>query len=147
MYYPVFLDLRAKRVLVVGAGPVALRKVRGLLECEAKVTVVSPEALKDFETVPVKLHKRKFRQSDIQDQALIFAATNDRVVNKKIAAAASRRGIPVNVADSPEECSFQVPSRIRRGNLQVAVSTSGRSPKLAVHLRKQIEAILDGGDS
>jgi len=142
MYYPVFLDLRGKPVLVVGAGKVALRKVRGLLEAGAEVTVVSPGRLPEFESLPVVLRRRRFRPSDIGEQALVFAATDVREVNQAVAQAACAARIPVNVADAPEECGFLVPSRIRKGNLQVAVSTGGESPKLAVKLRKRIEEVL-----
>ncbi|MBL8177113.1 MAG: bifunctional precorrin-2 dehydrogenase/sirohydrochlorin ferrochelatase [Bryobacterales bacterium] len=142
MYYPVFLDLHGKTVLVVGAGKVALRKARGLVEAGAAVTVVSPAHLPEFEELPVELQTRRFRRGDIGGQALVFAATNDRAVNRQVAQAAGEARIPVNVADAPEECAFLVPSRIRKGNLQVAVSTGGESPKLAVALRKKIEEAL-----
>lgn len=142
MYYPVFLDLRGKPVLVVGAGKVALRKVRGLVEAGAEVTVVSPVHLPEFESLPVTLRRRRFRRADVQDQALVFAATDVREVNHAVAQAAGSARIPVNVADAPAECAFLVPSRIRKGNLQVAVSTGGENPKLAVELRKRIEAVL-----
>jgi len=142
MYYPVFFDLRGKHVLVVGAGKVALRKVRGLLEAGAAVTVVSPGHLPEFESLPVVLRRRRFRRSDIGEQALVFAATDVREVNHAVALAAEAARIPVNVADAQKECAFLVPSRIRKGNLQVAVSTGGESPKLAVELRKRIEEVL-----
>lgn len=143
MYYPVFLDLRSQAVLVVGAGKVALRKVKGLVEAGARVTVVSPEVLADFEKlVGVKIVRRRFRAGDVAGRTLVFSATDDRQVNQAVARVAKRHGIPVNVADAPDECSFLVPARIQHGDLQVAISTSGRSPKLAVRLRKQIEALL-----
>lgn len=142
MYYPVFLDLRGKPVLVVGAGKVAVRKVRGLLDAGAKVTVVSPAQLPEFGKLPVTLRPRRFRRSDIRGQTLVFAATDDRRVNHSVSEAANAAGIPVNVADAPEECAFLVPSRIHRGNLQVAVSTSGQSPTLAIAIRKKIETVL-----
>jgi siroheme synthase-like protein len=85
---------------------VALRKVKGLLEAGARVTVVAPEALPEFERLGVRLRKRRFRRSDLNGMALAFAATNDRKVNRVVALEAKRRGIPVNVADCPEECDF-----------------------------------------
>lgn len=142
MYYPVFLDLRGKSVLVVGAGKVALRKVRGLLEAGAVITIVSPEMLPEFETLAVSQKRRRFRPADVRNHSLVYAATSDRAVNHSVAQAAAAAGIPVNVADAPAECTFLVPARIRRGHLQIAVSTSGRSPRLAVDIRKRIEAIL-----
>ncbi len=143
MFYPVFLDLRGRSVLVAGAGPVALRKVTGLLECGARVTVVSPEAIPEFEKLPIARKPRKFRAGDVTGQALVFAATNDRKTNQRVARAAARHGIPVNVADSLEECSFLVPSRVQRGDLQIAVSTSGRNPRIAASLRRKMEHLLD----
>jgi siroheme synthase-like protein len=143
IYYPVFLDLRDREVLVVGAGTVALRKVRGLLEAGAQVTVVSPQMAAEFEALPVKLVRRKFRRPDVKTQALVFAATNQRDVNRLVGEVASAKRIPVNVADAPAECGFLVPSRIRRGDLQIAVSTSGKNPRLAVSMRKRIEGLID----
>jgi siroheme synthase-like protein len=142
IYYPVFLDLRGREVLVVGAGQVALRKVRGLVESEAKVTVVSPQMLAEFEALPVRLLRRKFRRPDVKTQALVFAATDQRDVNRLVGEIASSKGIPVNIADAPSECGFLVPSRIRQGNVQIAISTSGRDPRLAVALRKRIESAI-----
>ena len=142
IWYPIFLDLRGRSVLVAGAGGVALRKAKALLEAGAEVTVVAPDGQPEFDRLPVVRLRRPFQRGDVRDQALVFAATNDRAVNQAVAAEASRRGIPVNVADSPNECSFLVPARIQEGDLQVAVSTSGKSPKLAVELKKTIQKLL-----
>lgn len=141
-YYPIFLDLRDRPVVVAGAGKVALRKTRGLLEAGAKVTVVAPEALAEFDTLPIRLLRRRFRASDLDGAALAFAATSDRAVNHRIALAARRRGILANIADSPEECDFLVPARVARGGVQIAVSTGGASPRLAAELRRKLEQIL-----
>lgn len=146
MYYPVFLDLKGLEVLVVGAGKVALRKVRGLVEAGAQVTVVSPRAEPEFASLDVEWKARCFDWEDVQNQVLVYAATDNRAVNRAVAEAAKAKGIWVNVADAPEECSFLVPSRIRRGDLQVAVSTSGRDPRVAVGLRRQIESLLNDAD-
>jgi siroheme synthase-like protein len=144
MYYPVFLDLQGKEVLVVGAGKVALRKVRGLLEAGARVKVVSPEAETEFRQLEgVEWQARRFERSDVRGKALVFAATNDREVNRAVGEEAAALGIWANVADAPEEGGFIVPSRVRRGDLQVAVSTSGRSPRIAASLRERIAALLD----
>src|SRR5690242_19638048 len=131
MHYPIFLDLRDRPVLVVGAGPIALRKTRGLLEAGARVTVVAPDVLPDFDDLAVRVHRRLFRASDLAGAVLVFAATDDRAVNHRIGVAAKGRGIFANVADSAEECSFVVPARITREGVQIAISTSGRSPRLS----------------
>lgn len=143
IYYPVFLDLRGRPVLVVGAGKVALRKVRGLLEAGARVSVVAPRWEPEFERLPVALARRAFEPADLDGAFLVFTATDDRGVNRSVAALAKVRGIPVNVADARAECDFLVPSRLRRGHLQVAVSTGGEDPRHAAAVRRRIEALLD----
>jgi siroheme synthase-like protein len=141
-YYPIFLNLAGKPVLVVGAGKVALRKTLGLLDAGAAVTVVAPRCLPGFAPLDVTVRRRRFRPADLRGAVLAFAATDDRRVNHAVMLAARRRGIPVNVADSRDECSFIVPSRITRGNLQIAISTGGESPRLAAALRRKIEEYL-----
>ena len=142
VYYPLFLDLRGKPVLVIGAGKVALRKTRGLVEAGASVTVVAPRWEAGFEGLPVRLVGRAFEPADLEGVALAFAATDDREVNRLAGALAAERGIPANVADAPEECGFLVPARARRGAVQIAISTGGTDPRLAVRLRKAVEALL-----
>jgi siroheme synthase-like protein len=141
-YYPIFLDLAGKPVLVVGAGKVALRKTKGLLEAGATVTVVAPRAEPEFATLNVTLRRRKFRPADLRGAVLAFAATDDRRVNHAVMLAARRLVLPVNVADSRDECSFLVPARITRGSVQIAVSTGGKSPRIAAALRRKIEENL-----
>jgi precorrin-2 dehydrogenase / sirohydrochlorin ferrochelatase len=141
-YYPIFLDLKDKPVLVVGAGKVALRKARGLVEAGARVTVVAPESEPEFDELPVKMVARRFRASDFAGMMLIFAATDDRLTNHRIAIAAKGRGVFANIADSAEECDFVVPARLHRGNVQVAVSTGGDNPRLSAELRRKLEEVL-----
>jgi precorrin-2 dehydrogenase / sirohydrochlorin ferrochelatase len=141
-YYPIFLELAGKPVLVVGAGRVALRKVKGLLEAGARVTVVAPRALAEFAELAIARRRRAFRPADLDGASLVFAATNKRSVNRAVARRAKTLGIPVNVADARAECDFIVPARIARGNLQIAVSTGGRSPRIAAALRRKIEENL-----
>ena len=141
-YYPILLDLRDRPVLVVGAGRVALRKTKGLLEAGARVTVVAPRCRPEFESLPVLLRRRRFRASDLRGAFLIFTATDDRRTNHRVALEARRRGIPVNVADSPAECDFLVPARLRFAQVQVALSTGGRNPRLAAQLRRRLEQTL-----
>jgi siroheme synthase-like protein len=141
-HYPIFLDLKDRPVLVVGAGKVALRKAKGLLEAGARVTIVAPEWEPEFETLPVRIVRRRFRASDLSGVVLIFAATDDRLANHRIGIAAKGKGVFANIADSAEECDFLVPARVERGNLQFAVSTGGESPRLSAELRKKLEDIL-----
>jgi len=129
-------------VLVVGAGKVALRKTRGLLEAGARVTVIAPDWESDFETLPVRLVPRRFRASDLGNAVLVFAATNDRLTNHRIGIAAKGKGVFANIADSAEECHFIVPARVQRGSVQVAISTGGENPRLSAELRKKLEEVL-----
>ena len=141
-HYPIFLDLKDRPVLVVGAGKVALRKARGLVEAGARVTVVAPECEPEFEELPVRMVARRFRASDLAGAMLVFAATDDRMTNHRIAIAAKGKGVFANIADSAAECDFVVPARVLRGSVQVAISTGGESPRLSVELRKKLEDIL-----
>ena len=141
-HYPIFLDLRGRPVLVVGAGPVGLRKARGLVEAGASVTVVAPVWLAEFDALPIRRIERRFRAADLDGAALVFAATGDRAVNRRIGAAARRRGIFANIADAAGECDFIVPARLERDGIQIAVSTGGRSPRLAAELRQKLESVL-----
>jgi len=141
-HYPVFLDLQGRRVLVVGAGKVALRKTKGLLEAGAHVTVVAPQSLPDFDTLPLHLVRRTFRPSDLDGVLLVFAATNDRRVNRRIRLAAQRRGILANIADSASECDFIVPARLQRDDVHIAISTGGKSPRVSAELRRKLDEIL-----
>jgi siroheme synthase-like protein len=127
---------------VVGAGRVALRKTRGLVEAGARITVVAPEAEPEFDELPVAMVRRRFRANDLAEVALVFAATNDRLTNHRIAIAAKGKGIFANIADSAEECDFVVPARIQRDQLQIAVSTGGKDPRLSAELRRKLETLL-----
>jgi len=141
-HYPIFLDLKDRRVLLVGAGKIALRKARALVEAGARLTVVAPEWDPEFESLPVQIVPRRFRASDLGDALLVFAATNDRLTNHRIGIAAKGKGIFANIADSAEECDFLVPARVRRDHVQIAVSTGGENPRLSAELRRKLEEIL-----
>jgi precorrin-2 dehydrogenase/sirohydrochlorin ferrochelatase len=141
-HYPIFLNLKDRPVLVVGAGKIALRKTQGLLEAGARVTVVAPEAAEEFESLPVELVRRRFRATDLEDVMLVFAATDDRQTNHRIAIAAKGKGILANIADSADECDFLVPARVHRENVQIAVSTGGKAPRLSAELRRKLDELL-----
>lgn len=141
-FYPIFLDLKDRPVLVVGAGKVALRKTRGLVEAGARVTVVAPEWEPEFEELPVRRVARRFRASDLTGAMLVFAATDDRLTNHRVGVAAKGRGVFANIADSAPECDFVVPARVQRGGVQIAVSTGGENPRLSAELRRKLEEVL-----
>ena len=133
--YPAFLDLSGLPVLVVGGGTVAGRKAVVLLESRARVTVVSPQFSRDFfvalDGARCRRIQRPFRPSDLKGVRLVFAATDDLPLNRRIARLARRQGTFVNVAAPPESGDLQVPAAVRQGNFCIAVSTGGASAALA----------------
>ena len=140
--YPIFLDLSGRRCVVVGGGEVANRKARKLLQARARVAVISPEIGAELESVAAEVHRRPYREGDLEGAYLAFAATDSREVNAAVAREANERGVPVNVADRPSEGDFALPSTLRRGRLQVAVSTGGASPTLARRIRDELEEVF-----
>jgi precorrin-2 dehydrogenase/sirohydrochlorin ferrochelatase len=147
-HYPINLDLRNRRCLVVGGGSVAERKVETLLEFGAEVTVVAPELTPSLSQLASSNSIRHIPASytsdlsDLSDYALVFAATDDREVNKRVSADCQSRGILVNVVDDPELCTFFVLAIVQREDLIISISTSGRSPAMARWLRERLEASL-----
>ena len=141
--YPVYLDLQDRDVLVVGGGRVAARKVAVLLNSGADITVLAPSVSNELEELSAKnqisLHTRPYRTEDMSDKWLVIAATDDPDVNHQVSLDAAEAGVFCNVVDDPELCSFQVPAVVRRGLLQIAISTGGASPGLAKRLRRQLE--------
>ena len=144
MYYPAFLDLRDRRCLVVGGGAVAERKVEALRDAGARVVVVSPTLTGALDALvaagSIEHRARRFRRHDTRGCALVVAATGVRTVDDAVAAAARRVRALVNVVDRPAACDFILPSVLRRGDLQIAVSTGGTSPALAREIRRRLEA-------
>ena len=142
-YYPIQLDIQNRNCLVVGGGQVGTRKVNTLLNCGAKVTVVSPEISERLhylaETTPLTLKSRPYRSADLEGVFLVIGATDDETLNQQISSDAERRNILCNIADRPEKCNFILPSIVRRDDLVITVSTSGKSPALAKKLRKTLE--------
>mgnify|MGYP005737699813 CR=1 FL=1 len=144
-HFPIFVTLTAQPCLVVGAGPVALRKIRLLRKANASITVVAPEVCDELANEfgnEITHVKRKFRPEDISGYRLIIAATNDPDVNKQVSELAQAVNVPVNVVDQPELCSFITPSIIDRSPVLVAVSTGGQAPVLARTLRTRLEAFI-----
>lgn len=146
VYYPAFLDITAKRCLVVGGGKVAERKVAMLLQFNAHVTVVGPvitrTLLKLDNESKIEYFQRTYRAKDLDNTALVFACTDNSAINNKIKTEAARKKIPVNVVDNPDLCDFIVPSIIRKGDLTIAISTSGELPLLSKKLRQKIEELV-----
>lgn len=142
-YYPIFLNLKGRRCLVVGGGPVAERKVEGLLQAGAAVTVVSPRLTERLHRVAEEKKlshvAREYQTGNLAGCELVFAATDDPAVNRAIYDEAREQGVWANTADDPAHCDFILPSVLRRGELQVAVATGGASPALARAIREELE--------
>jgi precorrin-2 dehydrogenase/sirohydrochlorin ferrochelatase len=145
-YFPAFLDLRGRRCLVVGGGEIGERKARALLECGARVTVVSlsftPWLAALAESGQVECRARTLRRSDLRRCVLVVAATGHPRVDEATAGLARRCRVLVNVVDRRDHCDFIMPSVLRRGELQIAVSTGGRSPALAREIRLRLEHLF-----
>lgn len=141
--YPVNINLKGKKCLVIGGGEVALRKVKTLLSCCAKVKVVSPVLIKKFEGFKknknFKYVKRKFKKNDLNGVSIIISATDDTILNQRIANYAKEKNILINVVDNPKLCDFIVPSVIKRGHLIISISTSGNFPLISKLIRKELE--------
>ena len=146
-YYPVYLNLRGRRCVIVGGGTVAEGKIGRLLESGAEICVVSPDATPGIRLFvadgAVRWEQRKYRPGDLEGAFIAIAATNDREVNRRIFEEANELGVMLNAVDDPPNCSFIAPSVVRRGPVTVAISTGGVSPALARKLR---ESLQDSGD-
>ena len=139
--YPVNLILEGRRCLVVGGGAVAARKAEGLLACGAVVHVVAPEIDDEIRGWPeVTVDERPYQQGDVTGRRLVIAATNSSAVNRSVFLDCEAEGIWVCGTDDPENCSFTLPSVVRRGSLVFTVATGGRSPAVARWLRERLEA-------
>lgn len=142
-YYPIYLELRGRRCLVIGGGPIAERKVQGLLAAEATVTVVSPRLtplLADWSQRGTIQHvARAYRGGDMIGYHLVFIATDDGMTNAAIACEGRERAIWVNVADDPAYCDFILPAVVQRGALSVAIASGGTSPALTRAIREELQ--------
>ena len=141
--FPMFLKLEGRQVLVVGAGNVGEPKIAGLLETGAQIRVValqaSPAAREWAREGKIELAVRAFSSDDLAGAFLTIVATNSRTLNERVYHEAQRRGVLCNVVDVPDLCDFFYPAVVRRGDLQIAVSTAGQSPSLAQKIRQQLE--------
>ena len=142
-YYPIYLDIENRHCLVVGGGAVGTRKVRTLLEYGARVTVVSPKLTATLQELAdqgdIEWRGRAYETEDLKGIFLVFGATDDDELNQKIHADAEASNLLCNIADRPSVCNFILPSIVRRGDLSIAISTSGKSPAFAKRVRKELE--------
>ena len=141
--FPMFMKLEGKQCVVIGAGKVGEPKINGLLETGARIRVValdaSPAVREWARSERIELDLRAFTSDDLQGAFLVVVATASRSLNERIYREAQRLGILCNVVDVPDLCDFFYPSIVRRGDLQIAVSTAGQSPSLAQKIRQQLE--------
>ena len=145
-YYPIFLKVSGKRCVVVGGGEVALRKVKMLLDCGARVEVISPDFCPELsllaEKKEIAVQRRHYHAGDLRGAFIVMAATDDHDVNLKIVEEVRESGVLVNVVDDPRNSDFIVPAYLRRGDVTIAVSTAGLSPALARKIRVRLEKEL-----
>ena len=146
VFYPLFLDLLERHVVVVGGGVVAERKVEALIEAGADVLVVAPDLTDRLQALAIaksiRIRLRKFQESDLDGAMLVISATDDRATQEHVAAASRARSILINTVDRPSLCDFIVPAVVRQGDVVLAISTSGKSPALAAALRAKFETIV-----
>jgi len=144
--FPVFFKLQGRPCLVVGAGTIAAPKITSLLRAGGQVTVVAPKARAEVASQAragqLAWREREFAPSDLDGMFLVVAATDLQAVNHQVAEFARLRGVLCNSVDDPPDCDFFYPSVVRRGDLQIAISTAGKSPALAQRLREEIDAML-----
>jgi precorrin-2 dehydrogenase/sirohydrochlorin ferrochelatase len=142
-FFPILVSLAGRKCLVIGAGRIAAAKVEGLLACGASVTVVSPRAVPAIRQRAIAgtllWRGRPFRTRDLDGAFLAVTATNSKKTNAAVFRACVERGVLCNSVDAPEQCDFIYPAVVRRGSLQIAISTGGRSPALAARLRRELE--------
>lgn len=140
--FPVIFDLGSRPCLLVGAGRIALRKAEQLLKAGAELTVVAPQVLPEFESLPVRIVRREFEATDLEGVWLVVTATGNKEVDQFIFDQSELRRIWCNSADDPTRCSFILPAVHRRGPITVAISTGGASPALASWLRAEIATLV-----
>lgn len=143
-YFPFYIDIKNKPCLVVGGSRVALGKVKKLLPFEPKITVVAPYICDEIKAYPqVSISERSFEDSDLDGAFMAVSATGDSVLDERIYNICGEKGILLNTVDDIEKCGFIFPAIAKADGITVAVSTEGKSPLLAAHLRKSIETLLD----
>jgi precorrin-2 dehydrogenase/sirohydrochlorin ferrochelatase len=150
--FPIFLKIAARNCMVIGAGNLAESKIESLRSAHAKVTVIAPVArpfIIDLAAAgEIEWQQREYVDGDLVGQFLVVAATDNAAVNRAVYQEATKRNVICNAVDDPPFCDFYFPSVVRRGDLQIAISTAGASPALAQRLRKEIneQLPLDTGD-
>jgi precorrin-2 dehydrogenase / sirohydrochlorin ferrochelatase len=145
-YYPIYLDIENRDVVIIGGGNVCARKAETMMKYGARVTVVSPEFTDELEQWAregcLALKRKRYDHSDLEGANIVIASTDDQSVNEQIAADCRARRIPVNVVDVTPLCEFIVPAIIEKGSIQIAVSTGGSSPAIARTLKEDLHRMI-----
>ena len=142
-YFPFYIDIEKKDILVVGGGAVALRKVEKLLPFNPVITVVSPEICNEIVKLGVKTVKRVFADSDLDGMFCVISATNNSQVNEHIYRLCSEKNIPVNTVDDKEKCTFIFPALVKENGITAGITTSGKSPVYAKYIKEQLIQLLE----
>jgi len=145
-YYPIYIDIEDRDVVIVGGGNVCARKAETMMKYGARVTIVSPEFTSEIEQWArdgaLLLKRKRYDESDLEGATIVIASTDDSSVNEQVAADCRKRRIPVNVVDVTPLCEFIVPAIIESGSIQIAVSTGGKSPALARTLKEDLQRLV-----
>ena len=145
-YYPIYLDIENRDVVIIGGGNVCARKAETMMKYGARVTIVSPEFTEEIERWAregcLTLRRKHYEEADLENANIVIASTDDVAVNERIAADCRRRRIPVNVVDVTPLCEFIVPAIVESGSIQIAVSTGGKSPALARTLKEDLQRFV-----
>jgi siroheme synthase-like protein len=142
-YYPIFIDVEERDVVIIGGGNVCARKAETMMRYGARVTIVSPEItaeIAEWEAErKLEVRRKRYADSDLEGATIVIASTDDTSVNEQVAADCRRRRIPVNVVDVTPLCEFIVPAIIEKDGIQIAVSTGGKSPAIARTLKEDLQ--------
>ena len=145
-YYPIFIDVEDREVVIIGGGVVCARKAETMLRYGANVTVVSPDFTDEIEKWArdgrIRTRRKEYDESDLEGASMVIASTDDACINGRIARDSRRRKIPVNVVDVTHLCEFIVPAIVESGSIQIAVSTGGKSPALARTLKEDLQKLV-----
>lgn len=142
-YFPMFVELKGMDCLIVGGGRIALRKAEVLLDFGAKVTLTASQIIDEIQDLNgVRCVKKDFEESDLDGRGVVVAATDDKALNHRIAAACMKKRIPVNAVDQAEDCSFIFPAYLKKGEVVSAFSSGGQSPVLTQYLKKEMEPFM-----
>lgn len=145
-YYPIFIDIEGREVVIIGGGNVCARKAETMMKYGARVTIVAPEFTEEIEQWArderLALRRKPYEAADVEGANIVIASTDDTAVNEQIAADCRARRIPVNVVDVTPLCEFIVPAIIEKGSVQIAVSTGGKSPAIARTLKEDLHRLI-----